>query len=42
MENPMILLAVVFVVLFVICCFLDREILKKMNDIELIYRHEAL
>ena len=30
-KNSMILFAVVFVVLFVICCFLDREILKKMN-----------
>ena len=38
-KNPIIMFAVVFAVLFVICCFLDREILKKMNDIELIYRH---
>ena len=30
-KNPMIMLSVVFVVLFVIYCFLDREILKKTD-----------
>lgn len=36
-KNPMIMLAVVFAVLFVICCFLDREILKKTDGLFLLF-----
>ena len=36
-KNSMILFAVVFVVLFVICCFLDREILKKTDGLFLLF-----
>ena len=36
-KKPMIMLAVVFAVLFVICCFLDREILKKTDGLFLLF-----
>lgn len=36
-KNSMIMFAVIFVVLFVICCFLDRDILKKTDGLFLLF-----